>query len=134
MKYKMCEPLLRIGIHPLDVGLRNPIPPSSSQSFFEDWILLCVGLDLILTGIIDDMAGLEDGIEPLGADLRTGHHGGDFLLFHHLPIDKFFDVGMVQIKADHFGSPSGRPTRFNSACCPIADAKERHQSRRPTTA
>ena len=69
MKHKMCEPLLRIGIHPLDVGLRNPIPPSSSQGFFEDWILLGIGLDFALTGIVDDVASLEDRIEPLCTDL-----------------------------------------------------------------
>ena len=130
----MREPLLCIGKHPLDVGLRNRIPPGGGQGFLEDRILLGIDLDFHLTGAIDDVAGLENSIEALCADFRTGHHGGDFLLFHHLPIDKFFNVGMIQIETDHFGSPSGRPTGLNGACRSIADAKERHQSRRAAAA
>jgi hypothetical protein len=68
MKHKMREPLLGIGIHPLDVGLWNGIPASSSQGFFEDRILLGIDLDFTLTGAIDDVAGLENGIEALCTD------------------------------------------------------------------
>ena len=130
----MREPLLRIGIHPLDVGLRNRIPPGGCQGFLEDRVLLGIDLDLHLTGAIDDVASFEDSVEALCADFRTGHHSGNFLLFHHLPIDKFFNVRMIQIETDHFGSPSGRPTRLNGACSSITDAKKRHQSRRAAAA
>lgn len=130
----MREPLLRIGIHPLDVGFWNRISPSGGQGFLEDRILLGIDLDFTLTGAIDEVAGLEDSVKALCADFRTSHHGGDFLLFHHLPVDKFFDVGVIQIEADHFGSPSGRPARLNGACRSIADAKEGHQSGRAAAA
>src|ERR1700704_2152009 len=53
----MREPLLRIGIHPLDVGFWNRITPSGGQGFLEYGILLGVDLDFHLTGAIDDVAG-----------------------------------------------------------------------------
>ena len=68
VKYKMSEPLLRIGIHPLDIGLWNRIPPCGGKGFLEDRILFGIHLDLHLTGVIDDVAGLEDGIKALCAD------------------------------------------------------------------
>jgi hypothetical protein len=68
VKYKMREPLLCIGEHPLDVGLWNRISPGGSHSLPEDRILLGIDLDFHLTGSVNNVTGLENSVEALCAD------------------------------------------------------------------
>src|SRR4029078_5364473 len=83
---------------------------------------------------IDDMAGLEDGVEALGANLRARHHCGNFLFFDYLPIDKFLDIRMVQVQTDHFGRTAGGPSGLDGASRSIPDAEKRHEPGRASAA
>ncbi len=78
---------------------------------------------------VDDVAGFEDGVEPLSANLRARDHRRDFLFFDHLPIDEFLDVRVIQIQTHHLGgAPRGAP-RLDGAGGAVSDAEKRHEAR-----
>ena len=54
-------------------------------------------------------------------------HGGHFQLFANLPVYKLFDIGVIEVEADHLGRPTRGATRLDSAGRPIADLEETHQ-------
>ncbi len=120
---------LGIRKHPLNIGFRHRHLPCRVNGLTEGLIFPGIGLHLGGAVGLGDVAGFQDGIEMPGADLGARHHGGHFLFFNHLPVDKRLDIGMIQVQANHFGGPAGGAARFNGPCRPIADAKEGHETR-----
>ena len=76
------------------------------------------------------MGGPEDLLELLPNHVRSGHHGGHFLLLDHLPVNESLDIRVVEIEGDHLGRATGGSAGLDRARGPIADAQERHQTRR----
>ena len=61
------------------------------------------GLETIVAVGLAVNAGLHDGLQALLANLGAGDEGGDLLLLLHLPVDVFFDVGMIDVDDHHLG-------------------------------
>ena len=73
------------------------------------------------------MAGREDGVEPLRTDPGAGDHSSDFLLFNDFPVDKLFDIGVIQVQAHHLGRAPRCPAGLDRARRAVSDSEERHQ-------
>ena len=101
--------LLRVVKHPVDVRFGHHVAPGRRHGLAQPLVLLHVEFEMRRPLRIRGLAGLEHGIQPLRTNLGTGHHGGDLLLFDDFPINELFDVGMVEIQADHLGRAPRRP-------------------------
>src|SRR4029078_78436 len=73
-------------------------------------------------------ASLEDGVEPLGENLRAGDERGDLVLLVHLPIDVVLDIRVVDVDHDHLGRTARGAARFDGPGRPVADLEEAHQA------
>ncbi len=73
-------------------------------------------------------AGLHDGLQVPGDDLRAGHQRGDLLLLDHLPVDIGLDVRMVGVDHHHLGGAARRAARLDGAGGAVADLQEAHQA------
>ncbi len=61
-------------------------------------------------------------------DLHALDHRGDLELFADLPVDERFDVGVIQVEADHLGGAAGRAAALDRASGAVADLEEAHQA------
>jgi hypothetical protein len=113
--------------HPLNIGFGRGIAARGGDGFPKDSVLRLIELDF-RSLIVSDETSLQHRVQPLGANFRPCDHGGHFLLFHHLPFNELFNIGMVKVQADHFGGAPGRPTGFNGAGCPVTDFQEGHET------
>src|SRR5437867_11165994 len=73
------------------------------------------------------MAGREDGVEPLLTDPGAGDHSSDFLLFNDYPVDKLFDIGVIQVQAHRLGRAPRCPAGLDRARRAVSDSEERYQ-------
>ncbi len=65
-------------------------------------------------------------------DPGSGDQRGHFLLFDNFPVDKFLDIGMIQVQGDHLGRPPGGASGLDRAGSAIPDFQKTHQSGRFT--
>ena len=75
-----------------------------------------------------DIGGLHHVVDVALVELGAGDEGGDLLLFLDFPVDELFDVGVVDVEADHLGSSSRGATRFDSAGRSVTDSEETHEA------
>ena len=79
-------------------------------------------------------ASLEDGVEPLGQDLRAGDERRNLLLLDHLPVDVVLDVRVVDVHHHHLCRAPRGAARLDGAGRAVADLEEAHQARRLASA
>ena len=133
LEIEMGKARLGEGKHSLDVGFGHHGFPRSDQGLVQGGIPLRVNLHPGPALSLRRVAGLEHRVQPLGADLGPGDHGGDFLFFDHFPVNELFHVRMIQIQADHLGGASRGSPGFDRARRAIADLEEGHETRRLPT-
>ena len=109
VKHEMGESFFGVGEHPLDVSFGHRAFSRGSNGLFQHRILQRIDLYPEFPLTIRDMTGFKDRIESLSTDVGSRDHRRDLLLFDHLPVDKFFNVGMVEVQAHHFCRSPGRP-------------------------
>ena len=129
VEYKMGEAFACVREHPLDIRFRHRRLPGGLERVPERDVLLRVRLNLRLALPVRNVAGLQHGVQPLGADLRASDHGGHFLLFDHFPLDELLHVGVVEVQAHHLGRASRGPAGLDGTGGAVPDPKKRHQSR-----
>ncbi len=120
--------------HAVDIGFRHHIATGRGHGILQHLVFLQVQFDMAESLGINQHAGLEHGIEALGADLGAGDHRRHLLLFDDFPVDEFFDIRMVEVQADHLGRSPRRSAGLDRPGSPIADLQERHEPGRPAAA
>ena len=116
----------------LDVIVRHHVAAGIFHRALEGRVLF--NLEAVIAGAFAIHAGLHDDAEMLLDDLGAGDECCNLLLLLHLPIDVFFDIGMIDINDNHLGRTARGAARLDGACCTVTDLEEAHQARGFATA
>ncbi len=86
-----------------------------------------VGARIGVDGSVD-VGGLHHVVDVPLVELGAGDEGGNLLLFLDFPVDELFDIGVVDVEADHLGCSAGGASGFDGTSGAIADSEEAHQA------
>ena len=118
--------LLGIIQHAFDVGLGDHDLFRAADRILELRVLC--GIYRIFGAAVPCLDRGKDRVQLLLVHFGACDDAGNLLLFFHLPVDVFLNIGVIRIDDHHLGRAARGAARFDRARCTVPDLEETHQA------